>query len=60
MFLLKGGRKAVQEAASAITFLVSDEAKFETGLKLILDGGVSHSKGGDPELLQIKLAEWKA
>lgn len=55
--LLKGGRKTVEETAHAVTFLSSDEAKFVTGMEFILDGGASHAKGPDPELIMMKAAE---
>lgn len=58
--LLKGGRKTVWETANAITFLVSDEAKFVTGMEFILDGGASHAKGPDPEVINMKVAEYMA
>ncbi|MDR2378985.1 MAG: SDR family oxidoreductase [Bifidobacteriaceae bacterium] len=53
--LLKGGRKTVWETANAITFLVSDEAKFVAGLEFVLDGGSTIARGPDPELLQLKM-----
>jgi len=53
--LLKGGRKTVWETANAITFLVSDEAKFVAGLEFVLDGGSTVARGPDPELIQMKL-----
>jgi NAD(P)-dependent dehydrogenase (short-subunit alcohol dehydrogenase family) len=53
--LLKGGRKTVWETANAITFLVSDEAKFVTGMEFILDGGSTVQRGPNPELLQLKI-----
>jgi NAD(P)-dependent dehydrogenase (short-subunit alcohol dehydrogenase family) len=53
---LKGGRTTVWETANAITFLVSDEAKFVTGLEFVLDGGSTVPRGPDPELLQLKIA----
>lgn len=52
---LKGGRKTVWETANAITFLVSDEAKFVTGLEFVLDGGSTIARGPDPELLRLKI-----
>ena len=52
---LKGGRKTVWETANAITFLVSDEAKFVTGLEFILDGGSTIARGPDPELIKLKM-----
>ncbi|MBQ6360155.1 MAG: SDR family oxidoreductase [Lachnospiraceae bacterium] len=55
--MLKGGRKTVEETAHAVTFLCSDEAKFVTGLEFILDGGASHGKGPDPELIMMKAAD---
>jgi len=58
--LLKGGRKTVWETANAIVFLVSDEAKFVTGLEFVLDGGSTIARGPDPELLQIKLGQFVA
>jgi NAD(P)-dependent dehydrogenase (short-subunit alcohol dehydrogenase family) len=54
---LKGGRKTVWETANAISFLVSDDAKFVTGIDFILDGGTSHPRGPSSELLAIKLKE---
>ncbi|MCL2164450.1 MAG: SDR family oxidoreductase [Oscillospiraceae bacterium] len=52
--LLKGGRKSTQETANAVTFLLSDESKFVTGLEFVLDGGTALRRGPDPEMVQIR------
>jgi len=54
---LKGGRQTVWETAKAIAFLVSDEARFVTGLEFVLDGGSSVHVGPSPELLRLKIQE---
>jgi NAD(P)-dependent dehydrogenase (short-subunit alcohol dehydrogenase family) len=53
--LLRGGRKSTWETGNAVVFLVSDEAKFVTGLQFVLDGGTTIPRGPDPELLQLKI-----
>lgn len=53
--LLKGGRKSTWETANAVAFLVSNEAKFITGVELVLDGGCTIPRGPDPELLRLKI-----
>lgn len=54
---LKGGRKSVWETAFANTFLVSDAAKFITGMEFVLDGAASLPKGGDSRYIGMKVAE---
>jgi NAD(P)-dependent dehydrogenase (short-subunit alcohol dehydrogenase family) len=55
--LLKGGRQSTQETANAITFLVSDEAKFVTGLEFVLDGGSTVPRGPNRDVIQAKIAK---
>ncbi len=54
---LKGGRQSTWETSNAVVFLVSDEAKFVTGLEFVLDGGATINRGPDPDLLQMRIAK---